>query len=389
MTCGEEKANCSKDLNNENSNAMEHRNIANELCALNLDEGKNSSMYGLSLNSLRLMASHSRASTEDGEDAGTKEVDTRPRHERNMHSRAMRRALTEITPANSHPQNQSPLFSKLPSEVRNLIFEYAICQTPNYHCPVSGTSHTNRPGHKYKTIIDTSLLHTCRLIYYETRTIPLRSTTHHVYEAPSESFNPADWDHYLFHLSSQSGHNLHHLHTTKWRIPFTFSDHLNEHLHWRKMSWTLCASEWMPEEMGYHFDVSDKLTYVRFPDSCREVNVEFESLQKFPWQRKLLRGVAEKCRETQLTKRNGEKLEIDLDYSMEYTWEGTTWKPAGRADNHWNGDYVTATYHVIRISWREKVAERHYMHYDHLDCLRSSAIEPMSQEDIEKDVESI
>jgi hypothetical protein len=137
-------------------------------------------------------------------------------------SRAMRRALAQITPGNSDPQTQSPLLTVLPSEIRNSIFEYAVCQTINCSRPVSNTSHTHRPGHEYDAHIDTALLRTCRLIYYETRTLPLRSATHHLYEEPSESFNPLDWDHYLFHLSSQSGQTLHHLHVTKWSSPFTY-----------------------------------------------------------------------------------------------------------------------------------------------------------------------
>jgi hypothetical protein len=155
------------------------------------------------------------------------------------------------------------------------------------------------------------------------------------------------------------------------------------------MTWTLCASEWTPGVMRDHFDVTQKLIDSRFPDTCQEVNLEYESLQKFPKQRQLLREVSEKCRELQLTRRDGSKLDLDLEYSMEYTWEGTTWKPASRGDNHWNGEHVAATYHVIRICWRDQVPERNYMHYDQLDCLRSDAIVPLTLDDVEKDEESI
>ncbi|KAF2640059.1 hypothetical protein P280DRAFT_26612 [Massarina eburnea CBS 473.64] len=368
VICGEQSASCSSTSSNDSSYGIEHLSTSTEPC----DHNKEDTI------------------SKNNRDCEAKAVDTRPRCERNTHARAIRRGLTEITPTTSHSQDQSPLFATLPSEVRNLIFEYAVCQTPNCSSPVADTSHTNRPGHKYNTQINTALLRTCRLIYYETRAIPLRSTTHHMYEAPSESFNPLDWDHYLFHLSSQSGHNLHHLHITKWRSPFTFSDHLNEHLHWRKMTWTLCASEWTPRQlMRDRFDVSQSLLSARFPDTCQEVNLEYESLLKFPPQRKLLREVAEQCRQIRLTRRNGTRLDIDMEYSMEYTWEGTTWIPANRGENHWNGDYDTATYHVVRICWRDKVPERNYMHYDHLDCLRSKAIAPMSLEDVEKDEENM
>lgn len=314
----------------------------------------------------------------------------KPRHKHHSNSRAIRRALLEIAPENSHPQTQSPLFAILPSEVRNQIFEYVVCQTFDYSCPVSRTSHLHRPGHEYRSHTDTALLRTCRLVYYETRSIPLQSATHHLYEAPNESFNPFNWDHYLFHISSQSGKNLHHLHTTKWRAPFTFDTYLKAHLCWRKLTWTLCASEWTPADMveaGHRFNVCDALAQQSLPNSCHEVNLEFESLKEFPRHRKLLRGFADRCRGIELTKCDGSRISIDDDHCMEYSWEGTTWKPR-RAGYHWEGDYVTATYYVIRLCWREKVPEREYMHYDRLDCLRSSRIVPLSQEDIANDVES-
>jgi len=306
--------------------------------------------------------------------------------ESQSNARALRRALTQITPGNSHPQTQSPLLTVLPSEIRNSIFEYAVCQTIDCSKPVSNTSHTHRPGHEYDPHIDTALLRTCRLIYYETRTLPLQSVTHHLYEEPSESFNPLDWDHYLFHLSSQSGQSLHHLHVTKWSSPFIFDIFLMPHLHWRKLTWTLCASEWAGEATKSHFRVAEALSRAQFPDACREVTLEYESLEKFPEQRKLLRECAQECKETQLTKRDGTKL--DFDDSSEHIWTGTTWLPH-RGENHWEGDYAEARYHIIRLCWRANVSRREYMHYDHWDCLQSEALIPYVSENEGEDEDEL
>jgi hypothetical protein len=306
-----------------------------------------------------------------------------PAHPKRCQSdvRALRRALALITPKDAHPQTQSPLLTVLPSEIRNSIFEYAVCQTIDDSKPVSATSHMHRPGHEYNAYIDTNLLRTCRLVYCETRTLPLQSATHHLYEEPSESFNPFDWDHYLFHLSSQSGQNLYHLHVTKWSSPFTFDAFLVPHLRWRKLTWTLCASEWSHEAMKSDFHVSKALAKAQFPKTCREVNLEYESLEKFPKQRKLLRKCARECGEIQLTRRDGSKLAHDE--SSEYIWKGTTWLPH-RGDNHWEGDYVEAKYHVLRICWRANVPRREYMHYDHWDCLQSGALQPyISDKEVE------
>ncbi|KAF2687939.1 hypothetical protein K458DRAFT_428738 [Lentithecium fluviatile CBS 122367] len=297
-----------------------------------------------------------------------------PHGEQQSDARAMRRALMRISPENSGLQTQSPLFALLPSEIRNQIFEFAACQTVNCSSPVPNTSHMHRPGHEYNAHINTALLRTCRLVYYETRTLPLRSATHHLYEEPSESFNPLDWDHYLFHLSSQSGKSLHHLHVTKWRSPFIFDTYLKDHLHWRRLTWTLCASEWTPNAMGQHFHVAGSLARAVFPDTCQEVNLEYESLDKYPKQREILRRSAQECKEMQLTRRDGSKL--NFAESAEYAWRGTTWVPH-RGDNHWEGDYVEAKYHIIRIRWRGKVSRRGYMHYDHWDCLQSDSLVPL------------
>lgn len=296
---------------------------------------------------------------------------------RKLKVRAARRALTQITPENSHPQTQSPLFFVLPSELRLSIFEFAVCQTVDCSRPVSNNSYTHRPGHEHAAHIDTALLRTCRLIYTETRHLPLRSATHHLYQEPRESFNPSDWDHYLFHLSSQSGYSLYHLHVTKWRGPFTFDNFLKPHLYWRKLTWTLCASEWTSPGLADHFDVAATLAKAHFPITCQEVNLEYESLMKFPKQRRLLRKCAHECKNRQLTRRDGSTL--DLDYSREYAWKGTTWVPH-RGDHHWEGDYMDAKYHVIRVCWRGKVPKREYMHYDRWDCLHSPTLIPFASE---------
>lgn len=81
--------------------------------------------------------------------------------------RALRRSLAQIEPESSNSQHQSPLFATLPSEVRNLIFEYALCQTIDSHrSRPEPQIARSRPNHERMSAIDTSLLRTCRLVYY-------------------------------------------------------------------------------------------------------------------------------------------------------------------------------------------------------------------------------
>jgi hypothetical protein len=293
-------------------------------------------------------------------------------------SRALRRSIADITPQGANPQLQSPLFAVLPSEVRNLIFEYATCQIidPRKSTPETQNARS-RPQHELLPVTDTALLRTCRLVYTETRTIPLRSATHHVYGDQAASYNSEDWDYYLFHISSQSGQHLYHLHTTSWSLP-NFTKHLQPHLHWRRITWTICSSnwdfdhEWETTTFSYADKILTMLNGILFPNTCREVTLEFEALRKDPKHRRKLRAVTDQFREIQLRRRDESKIELDGEYSMQYTWEGKTWQPGNW--EHGPGGYVSATYHVIRLCWRAREPEREYMHYDHWDCLRSSKI---------------
>ncbi|KAK7187353.1 hypothetical protein PSPO01_06583 [Paraphaeosphaeria sporulosa] len=295
-------------------------------------------------------------------------------------ARALRRSLANTTPQSAHPQLQSPLFAVLPSEVRNLIFEYAICQRidPDPHeSPPETQIARSRPHHERHPVTHTALLRTCRLVYTETRTIPLRSATHHVYGDQALSYNSNEWDHFLFHMSRQSGECLHHLHSTNWWLP-DFTKHLQPHLQWRKITWTILSSswdftnEWETPKFSYAEKISTKLNEILFPDTCREVNLELEVLRKNPTHRRKLRAISDQFREIHLTRRDGSKIELDETYSMEYTWEGKTWQPGDWEHGH--GGYVSATYHTIRLCWRAREPEREYMHYDYWDCLRSQKI---------------
>lgn len=106
---------------------------------------------------------------------------TEVRQERQRRARAVRRALADITPSNSGLQEQSPFFTKLPAEIRFLIFQLLLSQTHDHNRPINihSISPLYRPGHTYRTKVHTALLLTCRLVYYEAHSIPIRSATHH------------------------------------------------------------------------------------------------------------------------------------------------------------------------------------------------------------------
>ena len=70
------------------------------------------------------------------------------------------------------PQSSCPLFTRIPPEIRNPIFELALTAYDDHQRPYRQDAYYYRPGHRYAQKIDTALLSTCRRVYAETETIP-------------------------------------------------------------------------------------------------------------------------------------------------------------------------------------------------------------------------
>ena len=70
-------------------------------------------------------------------------------------------------------QSQCPLFTKLPAEIREHIFGYAVTKSHRGTIPYPEDSFWYRPGFRYEDRrLDWALLATCRRIYQETRHLP-------------------------------------------------------------------------------------------------------------------------------------------------------------------------------------------------------------------------
>lgn len=85
---------------------------------------------------------------------------------------------------NHNPQTQSPLFSVFPAEIRNTIFELAVSEYEDKNQPYRRESYYWRPGFHGKRRVDLALLRTCKLVWLETRPLPLK----HLAESPFYHF---------------------------------------------------------------------------------------------------------------------------------------------------------------------------------------------------------
>ncbi|KAF2711459.1 hypothetical protein K504DRAFT_220148 [Pleomassaria siparia CBS 279.74] len=298
-----------------------------------------------------------------------KKSDRKPRHVRNTASRACRRSLQSISPSNSHPQTQCPLFSTLPSEIRALIFEFALCQTVDRNRPFQKRNLNCRCNHDHLTHQSTTLLRTCRLVYCETRFIPLQSATHHVFDMSRETYNyprlQSDRVNYLKHLSSQQGQQLYHLHYTMivlGRAPLLKYITI-AHLHWKRITWTVTTRPWHALASSWRQADTDRdynFRNMQLPSTCQEVCLELETTAQDSERMPFLTGLFERCMSAGIKRRDGSILTFDNEQSDKFLWKGSEWLATERG---------IIEYNVSRFFWRSGVPRRQYTHLDHVDCL--------------------
>ena len=81
-----------------------------------------------------------------------------------------------IDTSNADPQVESPLFSRIPGEIRDQIFDLALTAYPAKQKPFAKDSYYYRPGFRYADQkLDTALLSTCQRIYQEARLVPVKN----------------------------------------------------------------------------------------------------------------------------------------------------------------------------------------------------------------------
>jgi len=95
--------------------------------------------------------------------------------------------LDAISPATFHPQQQSPLFGKLSSELRDQVFALALAEyedwSREYFAADEGADPARyceyiRPGWYAPWRVDWALLLTCRRAYHEAAHLPMRQAVH-------------------------------------------------------------------------------------------------------------------------------------------------------------------------------------------------------------------
>ena len=99
-------------------------------------------------------------------------------------------------------------------------------------------------------------------------------------------------------MTKQRGADVYHLHDNLVALNRkNFTKFFLPHLHWKRVTWTICAYLWPPILAGYReIDrLAETLAGIDLPASCQEVNLEFEIREDVPEFRESLQQQAELC----------------------------------------------------------------------------------------------
>lgn len=112
--------------------------------------------------------------------------------------------------AGCNAQFQSPLFSKLPREIRELIWTFATAPVEDESHRYKANEYYCRPGHLARHKTYTDLLYTCRRVWLEANALPMLQAEHcfWYYRAAPDQRDPA----WMAGLTKMNRRNFGHLH---------------------------------------------------------------------------------------------------------------------------------------------------------------------------------
>ncbi|KAK7532538.1 hypothetical protein BKA81DRAFT_409914 [Phyllosticta paracitricarpa] len=246
--------------------------------------------------------------------------------------RNTRRALISLDLSHAHHQQQSPLWSKLPAEIRNQIFELAVSQHLDSSRPYPDDSFYRRPGYTHAFRVCTALLQTCRLAWAETRSIPMRSATIPIWESsargPSARLRPHGITSRSFSprssaLTAANVRDLQHVHFFPQLYYFESHDFArlfaSPRFQPRRITITIRHTDWWWWENDE--DLHVRSVNLTLPAVTEELVIEFETLVRKKHQ---LDPIVDHWRRSEIFSRRGDNAIFSAhnDQPKEWTWSG-------------------------------------------------------------------
>ncbi|KIK60911.1 hypothetical protein GYMLUDRAFT_225673 [Collybiopsis luxurians FD-317 M1] len=188
--------------------------------------------------------------------------------------------------SNHNRQESCPLFYRVPPEVRNAIFLYTLLSYEDQSITYPNDAHYSRPDYRYSVRIDPRLLQTCRLIYLETRFLPVIAYEHTFWchRAPPGVVHASDPQAYFERFTEEQRDHVDQVHffTQQYYLEEDFPRICQlESIRSRSLKVTLRHGDWWFWEDNNPLQLkngwADKLVHVK---GLEEVILELETMER-------------------------------------------------------------------------------------------------------------
>ncbi|KAK0211889.1 hypothetical protein IW262DRAFT_1301352 [Armillaria fumosa] len=248
-----------------------------------------------------------------------------------------------------NPQAASPLFSVIPPEVRNIIFQLVLRSYPDKSRPYPGNAYYFRPGYEYGQRIDTALLLTCRLIYNEARLLPVISNEHVFWfhgnrGPPGLRMEPARYFRRMVEEQQDAVDCVHFFTQQYWLEQAFPTACLIPEMRPRKLKVTIRHSDW------WHWEDNQL--------RLEEFEMELETFERDQDQ---ILAIAQRIRNWKIKLWDGRKLSTEGCPLVHAKWTGTSVFEGNRGydreSNFWFyrpgivGPAAPLVYHTVTLKW--------------------------------------
>lgn len=197
-----------------------------------------------------------------------------------------------LAPDSVHEQSQSGLFSVLPGEIRNHIWNYALADYQDESQLYDDATCYKRPDYLAPRKTDTVLLRTCKRIYQEAWFLPWTNAEQTFYltssdRRPPRTTTPSNMQKTLLAISkTQTMPIIQHVRIFPQLYALESGQRLQDILNLKffypkVITITIRHTDWWfwESDNNLHFDAT-WVDFCRFPNSLTELRVAFESLER-------------------------------------------------------------------------------------------------------------
>lgn len=266
-------------------------------------------------------------------------------------------------------QDQSPLFSALPPEIRNHIYIYALSKYEDFERPHSKNTYWWRPGDRAALRTATELLRTCRLVYNEAWLFQFALAEHCFYLTHAERSPGETWPrgfkecnrlihetygkHHQTSGGSEFGLGRIRVFAQLWMLePGKELQRILDvpHFHARQIAVTIRYSDfWFWESNTPLYIRADWVNTIRLPSSVTRFVVDFEMIERRKDEVNLIANEA--AEKWFFERQDGSILTASAEDILVSRWTGSSVLGGDR----WVRDEVRPgqlDYHVVTVTWK-------------------------------------